>query len=64
MHLRTITAHSVAKDFCDHWVFSYDPLVYFVKDNRQQCKGKLFQAVCRLWEFEYVYVGLSLTGEW
>jgi Chromo (CHRromatin Organisation MOdifier) domain/Integrase core domain/Integrase zinc binding domain len=45
--LRTITALSVAKAFCDAWVFSYGPPRYLLTDNGAKSAAKFFLAVCR-----------------
>ena len=44
--LRIITALSVAKSFCDHWVFAYGAPVSLLTDNGPQFTAKFFQAVC------------------
>jgi transposase InsO family protein len=45
--LRTITALSVAKAFCEAWMFSFGPPRYLLTDNRGQFAAKFFLAVCR-----------------
>jgi transposase InsO family protein len=44
--LRTVTALSVSRAFCDHWAYVYGPLVSLLTDNGPQCTAKFFQAVC------------------
>ena len=44
--LRVVTALSVARAFCDHWVFSYGAPVSLLTDNGPQFTAKFFQAVC------------------
>jgi transposase InsO family protein len=43
--LRTFTALSVAKAFCDRWVYVYGPLISLLTDNVPQFAAKFFQAV-------------------
>jgi Integrase zinc binding domain/Integrase core domain len=45
--LWTITALSVAKAFCEAWLFSYGPPRYLLTDNGAQFAPKFFLAVCR-----------------
>ena len=44
--LRTVTALSVARAFCDHWAYVYGPPVSLLTDNGPQFTAKFFQAVC------------------
>jgi hypothetical protein len=44
--LRTVTALSVARAFCDHWVYSYGPPLSLLTDNGPQFTAKFFLAVC------------------
>jgi transposase InsO family protein len=44
--LRTVTALSVARAFCDHLAYVYGPLVSLLPDNGPQFTAKFFQAVC------------------
>jgi transposase InsO family protein len=44
--LRTVTALSVARAFCDNWAYVYGPTVSLLTDNRPQFTAKVFQAVC------------------
>jgi hypothetical protein len=44
--LRVVTALSVAKAFCDHWVFAYGAPISLLTDNGPQFTAKFFQAVC------------------
>jgi hypothetical protein len=44
--LRTVTAFSVARAFCDHWAYVYGPPVSLISDNGPQFNAKFFQAVC------------------
>jgi transposase InsO family protein len=45
--LRTISAYVIAKAFCEHWVFLYDPPRYALTENGAQFTAKVFLAVCR-----------------
>ncbi len=42
-----ITALTVAKAFCTHWVFPYGPPSERISENGSQFTAKVFQAVCR-----------------
>ena len=44
--LRTVTALSVSRAFCDHWAYVYGPPVSLLTDNGPQFTAKFFQAVC------------------
>jgi transposase InsO family protein len=44
--LRTITALSVARAFCDHWAYIYGPPASLLTDNSRQFTAKSFQAAC------------------
>jgi Integrase core domain len=44
--LRTVTALSVARVFCDHWAYVYGLPVSVLTDNGPQFTVKFFQAVC------------------
>jgi Integrase core domain len=44
--LRTLTALSVARVFCDHLAYVYGPPVSLLTDNGLQYTAKIFQAVC------------------
>jgi transposase InsO family protein len=44
--LRTITALSVARAFCDHWAYIYGPPASLLTDNGPQFTAKFFQAAC------------------
>jgi Integrase core domain/Integrase zinc binding domain len=44
--LRTVTALSVARAFCDHWAYVYGPPVSLLTENGPQFTAKFFQAVC------------------
>lgn len=44
--LRTVTALSVARAFCDHWVYAYGPPISLLTDNGPQFTAKFFLAVC------------------
>jgi transposase InsO family protein len=44
--LRTVTALSNARAFCDHWAYVYGPPIYLLTDNGPQFTAKFFQAVC------------------
>jgi transposase InsO family protein len=44
--LRTVTALSVARAFCDHWAYVYGPPVSLLTDSGPQFTAKFFQAVC------------------
>jgi transposase InsO family protein len=43
--LRTVTALSVARAFCDHWAYVYGPPISLLTDNEPQFTAKFFQAV-------------------
>lgn len=45
--LRSISAFTVAKAFCDQWVFVYGAPRYVLTDNGTQFTAKFFLAVCR-----------------
>ncbi len=42
-----ITALSVAKGFCNDWVFPYGPPAELISDKGSQFVAKFFRAVCR-----------------
>ena len=44
--LKNITAATVAKAFCEHWVFHYGPSAHLLSDNGEQFTAKFFQDVC------------------
>jgi transposase InsO family protein len=44
--LRTVTALSVVRAFCDHWVYSYGPPLSLLTYNGPQFTAKFFLAVC------------------
>jgi len=44
--LRDIRARTVAKAFCDHWVFNFGPPRYVLSDNGKQFASKFFLSVC------------------
>jgi RNase H-like domain found in reverse transcriptase/Reverse transcriptase (RNA-dependent DNA polymerase)/Integrase zinc binding domain/Chromo (CHRromatin Organisation MOdifier) domain/Integrase core domain len=44
--LRTVTALSVARAFCDHWAYAYGPPLSLLTDNGPQFTAKFFLAVC------------------
>jgi hypothetical protein len=44
--LRTVTAISVARAFCNHWANVYGPPVSLLTDTGPQFTAKFFQAVC------------------
>ena len=46
--LRNITAWTLAKAFCDHWVFVFGPPKYILSDNGGQFISKFFQSVCNI----------------
>lgn len=46
--LRAITALTVAKAFCEHWVFAYGPPVCLLSDNGGQFTSKFFQSICNV----------------
>jgi hypothetical protein len=45
--LRSISAITVAKAFCEQWVFVYGAPRYVLIDNGTQFTAKFFLAVCR-----------------
>ena len=44
--LKRITAYTIARAFCDQWVFVYGAPVYLLSDNGRQFTAKFFQEVC------------------
>ena len=44
--LKNMTALTVAKAFCEHWVYPYGPPAYLLSDNGGQFASRYFQAVC------------------
>jgi Integrase zinc binding domain/Integrase core domain len=44
--LRTVTALSVSRAFCDHWAYVYGPPVSLLTDDGPQSTAKVLQAVC------------------
>ena len=46
--LKNITAATVAKAFCEHWVFQYGPPAHLLSDNGGQFTAKFFQEVCAI----------------
>jgi transposase InsO family protein len=44
--LRTVTALSVSRAFCDHWAYVYGPPVSLLADNGPQLTANFFQAFC------------------
>ena len=46
--LKNITAATVSKDFCGHWVFQYGPRAHLLSDNGGQFTAKFFQDVCAI----------------
>lgn len=46
--LSSITSYTVAKAFCDVWVFTYGPPVYLLSDNGGQFTSKYFQSICQI----------------
>ena len=46
--LSKITAHDVAKAFCETWVFPYGPPVYCLSDNGKQFTSRYFQSICQI----------------
>ncbi len=46
--LRTINTPSVAKAFCEHWVFAFGPPVYRLTENASQFASAFFLKVCGL----------------
>ena len=46
--LKNITAATVAKAFCEHWVFRYRPPAHFLPDNGGQLTAKFFQDLCAI----------------
>jgi transposase InsO family protein len=44
--LRTVTALSVARTFCDHWAYVYGPPVSLLTYNGTQFTAKVFQGLC------------------
>ena len=46
MSLKSINAFTVAKVFCNSWVFSYGPSVYLLSDNGGQFTSKYFATIC------------------
>ena len=46
--LRTITSTSVARAFCNDWVFAYGPPALVLTDRGQQFASKFFLAVCAI----------------
>jgi hypothetical protein len=45
MPLRTVTALSVSRAFCDHWAYVYGPPVSLLTEDSPQFTAKFFQAV-------------------
>ena len=46
--LKNITAATVAKAFCEHWVFHCGPPAHLLSDNGGQFTAKFFQDVCAI----------------
>ena len=46
--LKDITAATVAKAFCEHWVFPYGPPAHLLSDKGRQFNAKFFQEVCAI----------------
>jgi hypothetical protein len=44
--LRTVTALSVARAFCDHWTYAYGPPISLLTDNGPQFTANFFLSVC------------------
>ena len=46
--LTNVSTPTVAKAFCEHWVFAYGPPVYLLTDNGSQFASKFFVDVCTI----------------
>jgi Integrase core domain len=57
--LTAITALSVARAFCEQWVYVYGAPVTLLTENGPQFTAKVFQAVCAELGVKKVYDGLS-----
>ena len=46
--MENVTAATVAKAFCEHWLFRYGPPAHLLSDNGGQFTAKFFQDVCAI----------------
>ena len=46
--LRDIKSVTIARAFCEHWVFQYGPPTYVLSDNGGQFTSKFFQSICSI----------------
>ena len=53
--LNSITAASVAKAFCEHWVFHYGPPSHLLSDSGGQFTAMFFQDVCPILDIRMLF---------
>ena len=46
--LRDVKSVTIAKAFCENWVFQYGPPTYLLSDNGGQFTSKFFQSICSI----------------